>query len=317
VDFEANWGADLSRLQWSTTAANPPATLARYSVPDHPWLARYGLALEDTWSGLEWLHATAGYRVDSDTRYEPQQNFRAALVLQPTEDYSAKLLWGTAYRIPSIRESYIVEAGGAPDGGNPQLRPERIETAETQLAAHPWKWAEFDVAVYRNVVVGSIGPNPGVLIGTYQNLGNYTTYGVEPELTLRGPMGTELYANYTHQNSFDDYGDTPGGVVNEMMNAGAQVKFPYLGMRIDWHRSGVRARPTAYQYGVAASLQRDRLDGYDVANLVFTTNRLPVDLQVGLYNVFDATYYDPDPLEGKFDREWARRTLFGEVRTEF
>lgn len=317
ADYEANWGFDLRRYQWLTTVANPVATIVRDSDPPNPWLARYGLALEDTWAPLEQLHFTAGYRMDSDTRYQPQHNFRAAVNYLPTEQASLKLLWGTAYRIPSIRESYIYEVGGAPDSGNADLNPERIETAEADLELKPLGWLRLAVAGYRNVMVGVISPIPGVAIGTYQNLGNLTTYGIEPELTLAGPWGTQLDANYTHQNSFDDYGNVPGAVVNEMYNVGAQIKLPYIGARIDWHHSGVRATPVLYQYTVAPTQQKNELDPYDVANVILTTNSLPAEFQLGLYNAFDATYYDPDHLEGKFDRQWARRTIFGEVNMEF
>jgi outer membrane receptor protein involved in Fe transport len=88
---------------------------------------------------------------------------------------------------------------------------------------------------------------------------------------------------------------------------------PYATARLDYHHSGVRSRPVGYQGGATAALRHDLLDGYDVFNLVLTSRDLPVELQLGVYNLFDASYFDPDFAEGKFDREWPRRSIMGQV----
>lgn len=105
-----------------------------------------------TWTAAASVEVTGGVRVDqrlptnrgelpSDAAFALSVSPRLGVLLVPTDEVTAKLLYGRAFRAPSVRE-VLVRASPDPDtgeyaftSGNLDLRPETIHTAEGELTA--------------------------------------------------------------------------------------------------------------------------------------------------------------------------------------
>ena len=116
-----------------------------------------------TWTMLPQLELTSGGRVDlrlapvgvedtsTSNAFAPVVSPRAGLLWVPTEQVTAKLLYGSAFRAPTVRELLVVAPIGD-DGlhtfasGNLDVSPETIQTVEAQLAVVPNDWLKTSVS---------------------------------------------------------------------------------------------------------------------------------------------------------------------------
>jgi iron complex outermembrane receptor protein len=328
VDYEVENVFSMQRIQYQpkslsySAVVTAPPVANRITDPPNPFAQRWSVAAEDTWSAFDWLRFTAGYRYDNDLRFEGQHNVRGAVVVNPVEQVALKLLYGTAYRAPSFREMVLRDVPfdlTANDGGNGNIKPERIETGEALVDWAIVEGLSTQVAGYHNIITGVIAPDARTHM--YNNVGSYTTYGVEPSLTYNWGKAVNSYVNYTRQQSIDENGNVVGNVAEELWNAGLGVRLPwYLALRADWHRTGRRNKPAAYQSGLGAAYSylklNDYLAEYDRTDIAVGTHSLPVNVQVILKNACDATYYDPDFGDGKMDMQWAGRSIFVQMDME-
>lgn len=129
-----------------TDACGQPAGL--YTNPERcaaPSLRNVFGYAQYTWTAAPFLELTAGGRVDArlpagDLPMRSAVSPRLGVLLVPTDALTAKLLYGRAFRAPSVREVLVTVAPGA-DGtypfasGNPNLAPETIDTAEAEVVA--------------------------------------------------------------------------------------------------------------------------------------------------------------------------------------
>jgi len=86
------------------------------------------LFLQDLWKLSPLWELTAGIRYDKYSDFGSTVNPRAAIVWQTLPELTTKLLYGNAFRAPSIAELYITN--NPAQLGNPNLKPESIETWE-------------------------------------------------------------------------------------------------------------------------------------------------------------------------------------------
>ncbi|HDK02834.1 MAG TPA: TonB-dependent receptor, partial [Gammaproteobacteria bacterium] len=91
--------------------------------------------LQDEWDFVRDWALTAGVRYDRYSDFGGTTNPRLALVWQARYDLTAKLLYGRAFRAPSFAELFSINN---PVGlGNPNLKPETINTAELAFDYQP------------------------------------------------------------------------------------------------------------------------------------------------------------------------------------
>ncbi|MFK5892489.1 MAG: TonB-dependent receptor, partial [Pseudomonadota bacterium] len=96
-------------------------------VPDKKRTVKY-FSIQDVWEmSVDWT-LTAGVRYDNYSDFGSTTNPRVALVWTPSADLVTKLLYGRAFRAPSFNELYSQNNPVAL--GNPQLKPETIDTYE-------------------------------------------------------------------------------------------------------------------------------------------------------------------------------------------
>lgn len=90
----------------------------------------YGVYLQDEWRlSSHWL-ANLGGRVDHVENAGTVGSPRLALIYQPQAETTAKLIYGRAFRAANAYERFYTIANFQ---GNPDLKPERIETRELSI----------------------------------------------------------------------------------------------------------------------------------------------------------------------------------------
>ncbi len=82
---------------------------------------------------LNYVEFTAGGRFDYDTQYNFVATPRASVVITPGAGTYIKLLYGNAFKAPSIQDRFLFIDRNAILFGNPDLRPESVHTLELQL----------------------------------------------------------------------------------------------------------------------------------------------------------------------------------------
>lgn len=201
------------------------------------------------------LKAVASLRVDRHPLIPVTETLspRAALIARVADRTSLRLTGGSAFRAPTMLESYMdVTVGTDADGvfirdvGDVTLSPERIRTVE--LGAHdessPFHTA--DVAVYYNRltdiialsdVVPSVAPfdpaengyEAGVTGWTNSDVG-YTGTGVEVDVELFPVDGVDLYTNLAYSIVLET---SDAGTVRDLsssplkLNGGGTVRTPW------------------------------------------------------------------------------------------
>lgn len=164
------------------------------------------LYVQDEWRIIKPLTLTAGLRYD----FYPDENLthfspRAALVWAATDQTTAKLVFGEAFRAPSeYQRTY--PAGSATGPPDPNLSPETITTYEG-VVEHDFRHGLFGrVSVFYNEVNDLIAPREESGTDTiFANLLNVKTVGVEAEVSKRFDNGVRGFLNGTWQDSYADH----------------------------------------------------------------------------------------------------------------
>ncbi|TQV84379.1 TonB-dependent receptor plug domain-containing protein [Aliikangiella coralliicola] len=81
------------------------------------------------------LALTLGARIDHFEEFDNETSPRVALTYQQNDQWSAKLIWGEAFRPPTFLQQYEIRSDGN-SPGNPSVTPELIETWETEFVYH-------------------------------------------------------------------------------------------------------------------------------------------------------------------------------------
>ncbi|NLE39237.1 MAG: TonB-dependent receptor, partial [Pirellulaceae bacterium] len=124
---------------------------------------------------------------------------RAGVIASLSDNWTAKFLYGQAFRSPYRIERYIQAVVVE---GNPDLLPETIQTFDVQLAYHTdtYRFA----ATYFHSDIFDLITRIGTVPETYANLGSMTFQGVELENQWRLTERWRWLASVTYQNNVRD-----------------------------------------------------------------------------------------------------------------
>jgi iron complex outermembrane receptor protein len=268
---------------------------------------------QDEWSFANDWAVTGGLRYDKYSDFGETVNPRLALVWQAAYNLTSKLLFGQAFRAPSFAELYNINNPVAL--GNPNLKPETIDTVELAFDYQPIDKirTSFNVFHYRmrDIIRFLPDPAPATTI-TAQNTGNQKGYGLEWELNWSLSNSLKYYINYALQHSEDltshtDAGNAPhheiySNVKWEFENNWSLIpQVTYVGER---QRVIGDPRPPLKSYTVAdITLRRTRIkDNFEFA--------------ASIRNIFDSDAREPTPSPGMIpnDLPLAGRNLYVELR---
>jgi iron complex outermembrane receptor protein len=158
---------------------------------------------QDEWSIGHGWELTSGVRYGHYSDFGEVFSPRLALVWRATPQLTGKLLYGEAFRAPAFTELYATSSPLAL--GNPNLRPERLRSAEVGLSWRPAEQWSVDANVYefriRDFIDFLPAASPATLMA--QNAGRYRGRGIELELMHR-QNGFDLRANASVQETVSE-----------------------------------------------------------------------------------------------------------------
>jgi iron complex outermembrane receptor protein len=161
--------------------------------------------LQDTWKLSQEWELTSGIRYDKYSDFGKTINPRLALVWQPLPAFTSKLLFGSAFRAPTFDELYI--NNDVTMMGNPNLKPETIETWELALSYVATETLHFSFNLFSFDIEDKIlypnAPQGSNVMFMAQNAGNWEGYGLEFETRWKMTNKSNLWFNYAFQNSED------------------------------------------------------------------------------------------------------------------
>lgn len=187
-------------------------------------------------------------RYDDDSQFGGKTTGLAAYGFKFTDNWTARVAYGTAYKAPTFNDLYY------PRYGNPDLQPETSENIEAGL-----KWAapgsKAELVFFHNVIDNLI---------IYQDTGSYSRDARIEGVTLSGQTtwrGIELAGNATYQDALDRNAD-------RQLARRARV-FGDLSASYDWGKvvTGVEWQLSGKSYDYPYGLDTQTLGGYGLVNL--------------------------------------------------
>lgn len=280
AEYKNNVRADY-RL-WDSTRS--------YFDGDFPFSV-FSLYVQDEYQIIPDLMLTFGIRRDSYSSAGSSTSPRGAIVLNPFKSATMKVLYGAAFRAPSVYEvnyqdpttNYKV---------NPSLRSESIRTTEVVWEQRLGEEFFGVISLYNYRMNDLIDPviDPSDSMKQFQNVSAVTASGIELELKARMRAGLHGYGNYAFQNAKDaDRGKTLTNSPAHLLKVGC-ITSPL------WHFS----LAAEMQYETSRRTVYGKKTGsYVLANLNISTEQILDHLGCSILvrNLFDVAYKTPGGLE--------------------
>lgn len=169
------------------------------NLDDHHRGRSTGLFVQDEWRLAPGWMANMGLRVDSQTTAPTIASPRAALIWRPHDTLTVKLMGGRAFRAPNDYERHYDD--GLWQKGNPDLRPERIETRELALDFTPTSSLRAGIGRYRyslrDLIDQERDPADGLLV--FRNRDRLTAHGWETDIEMSLDRGWRARGSLTWQ----------------------------------------------------------------------------------------------------------------------
>ena len=147
---------------------------------------------------------------------------RAGVVWNPAAHFTIKLLYGSAFRAPSLDETLLNHPGLK---GNPNLVPERVGTLDIQFGYHSNR-TQASIDFFDSRQADSIVQNGSTLPARYYNLGTAATFqGVDAEGKYYLRRNWFLMASVLYQVNLDEAGRSG---LTPIPNLGVKAGVSYL-----------------------------------------------------------------------------------------
>lgn len=176
-------------------------------LPDSSRNIRY-ISLQDEWQLSPTLGLTSGVRYDDYSDFGGTTNPRIALVWSGSEQFTTKLLYGSAFRAPSFSEQRF--QNNPVSLGNQALKPEQIDTLELSFKYSFPSAAQTTLTLFQYKARDMIDfiPDAQATTKTAQNARNQNGQGFEWEFTWEPVQSLRLSGSYSYQDARDDRTDT-------------------------------------------------------------------------------------------------------------
>jgi iron complex outermembrane receptor protein len=153
------------------------------------------------------LTLMGGLRHDAHSAARDALSPRLGIIVNPGRTTTVKLLWGEAFRSPSVYEREFFNLSDFKR--NPDLNRERITTTELVWEQRLGSAFRLTSSLYQNQVRDLIDtttdPEDGKALFT--NVGRARARGIEAEFSARHANGATAYVNYVYQDAVDRSND--------------------------------------------------------------------------------------------------------------
>jgi iron complex outermembrane receptor protein len=258
-------------------------------LDDHRRSRRWAAYIQDDVHLGSSLRLNAGIRYDHDTAAAGIVNPRLALILNPAADRTIKLLYGSAFRSPTVYERYYQIPSSSPSVmGNPELKHEKIKTSELVYEEYFTGGVRAGIGGYyyriKNLIDLAMN-TAGVFVFT--NLEESEARGLELEIEKKWANGSHARLSYALQRAINSgTGEVLDNSPREM--AKLNVALPLLEDRAF---AGIEEQYTS---------RRKTVSGASVDDFMITTMTISgrnasrtVELSLSCYNLFNERYSDP------------------------
>jgi outer membrane receptor for ferrienterochelin and colicins len=237
------------------------------------------------------LMLNLGLRHDHYDSFGGTTNPRLALIYDPWDNTTFKLLYGQAFRAPNAYELFWSQSGVTKS--NPLLRPETNETAEVVMEQYLGEHLRLTTTAFHytinDLVTQETDPEDGLLV--YNNIDQVKAKGLELEAEAKWPTGLQTRASYTVQDSQDQQTGLPlTNSPRHLIQFNAQT--PLLQDRI--------VAGFEFQYmSRRKTLAGTYVPGVFVPNFTVVSQKLGHGLQLSasIYNLANHVYGDPGSEE--------------------
>ncbi|MFD2229201.1 TonB-dependent receptor plug domain-containing protein [Alkalimarinus sediminis] len=277
----------------------------------------YHFFAQDEWQFADNWQLTSGVRYDHYSDFGDTTNPRLALVWATTDSITTKLLYGRAFRAPSIAELF---ASSNPVAlGNPDLKPETIDSFEFAFAhqlSSKWRYSANIFYYEIDDYITFVDTGTGSQQQQAQNIGERTGYGTELETDYKPINTLRLLANYSYQKSEDDKTKTDvGEAPNHQIYGRSEWEFItrwHFDAQVNW---------VGEQKRVVGD-SRTPVSDYTTVDLTLRKKEVwnSLELAISVRNAFDENVYEASPgpiasIPGDFPM--AGRSIYGEVQYTF
>lgn len=247
-------------------------------------------SIQDEWKLTNDLIATAGIRYDNYSDFGDTKNPRIALVWAASENLTTKVLYGSAFRAPSFSEQRF--KNNPVSIGNPDLRPERIDTQELSFNYRVNSNLQTTLTLFKyhaSDMIEFIPDEGDAPTSTAQNARDQDGDGLELEINWKPTPHLRLSSNYSWQDAKDSQtkmaiADAPGQQF--MINTFWEFKPNwFLNSQLNW--VGERRR--------FARDFRSEISDYTLLNLTLKRNNIfpNVDVTLALRNLTNEDAREP------------------------
>lgn len=201
-------GPGVPPIPTSGAVARESPVEASFLTP-HRRMVDY-LYAQDEWRFARDWTLTGGIRRDHYSDFGDTTNPRAALVWDASLDWTAKLLYGRAFRAPAFTEQYSINNPVV--RGNPDLKPETINTWEAALAWQARADTDVNLSLFRyrmKDIIRATDQGDGTTM--FNNAGAQHGHGLELETIWKASRTLRIEAHYAWQRSIDETSDKDAG----------------------------------------------------------------------------------------------------------
>lgn len=274
----------------------------------------YHAFIQDEWQFADNWQLTSGVRYDHYSDFGSTTNPRLALVWATTDSITTKLLYGQAFRAPSISELYITS--NPISLGNKDLKPEKIDTYELALSQQISSDFSYTSNIYLYKIKDFISfQDIGSGAKQAQNFGKRTGYGFEFEADYQPSKSLRILTNYAYQKSEDDK-------TNSDVGEAPNHQF-YL--RAEWRPENnwlitPQLNWVGKQERSANDARTEALASYTTVDLTIRQMNVVdnLDISLSIHNFFDKAVFEPSEANGLVnDFPMAGRSIYGEIQYTF
>lgn len=252
----------------------------------------YYMFVQNEWKFAQNWQLVSGVRFDEYTDFGSTVNPRAALIWATTDAITTKVLYGRAFRAPSLNELYV--SNNPVFIGNDQLDAETIDTFEVGMSHQltPRVLYALNLFYYEIEDLITAVPISGTIATQYRNAGQRSGHGGEFELSFNVSDDLSLKVNYAYQTAKDERtGQSVGEAPNHQVYG-----------RTDWSLSPRWALSSQVNWvGEQKRTEADQREPVRDSTTVDMTLRTKglwrgLDLSLSVTNIFDEDVRDPSPF---------------------
>jgi outer membrane receptor for ferrienterochelin and colicins len=267
------------------------------AISSDPSSYRWALFAQDEFTINSQLTFNAGIRYDFYSIFGGTVNPRLALIYNPWEKTTVKLLYGTAFRSPNQFEINTPFFGTL---SNNKLLPEKLVTTELILEHYFSEHLRGELNFFHTQVddiISLVSLNNG--FNQHRNIDNAQSNGFELQLEDKWDNGFQARISYSWQDTQYEASkhrlpNSPEHMVKLNLIAPLWNDLVFLGFETQYLSDRKIATSLPGTSG-------GKVGDYVISNItVFTQNWVKgLELSAGAYNLFDERYFDPGSPDHK------------------